>query len=157
VLKNSYCKFLTFSGWISLMANLVAIVGFVIERWLAMSWQPNPGFWVVLSLVTTAYALVSWSIWIWRRPKNEMGPQPATGSKQGGLLVLKCHGGTAGVNALAVFVVICVECSAAGRHNLLDSGAGDRRGREALCRQGFNLDWYDYRSFDLGSRAMSAP
>ena len=60
-------RFVTISGWVSLIANLLAIGGFLCERWPLSVWPANPGFWIVLSFVTTAYSLVIWSIWTWNR------------------------------------------------------------------------------------------
>jgi hypothetical protein len=83
---------LTFSGWISLIANILAIIGFLLDRWLLSVWQPYRGFWVVLSFVTTAYALVIWSIWTWRRSIGEDGIQKSVDKVRGGVFLLNAMG-----------------------------------------------------------------
>jgi hypothetical protein len=75
---------LKFSGWVSLIANVIAITGFLIDHWPSRIWRPNPGFWVVLSFVTTAYTLVIWSILTWRRSmRGVVARQPGDNHRSG--------------------------------------------------------------------------
>lgn len=75
--KKQHRSFLKLSGWISLIANIVAITGFLIDRWPWNNRQPHHGFWVVISFIATAYALVLWSTWTWRRSNPRSDPEGA--------------------------------------------------------------------------------
>jgi hypothetical protein len=97
-------RYLTFSGWISLIANLLAIAGFFLERWPPSIPQPNQGFWIVLSFVTTAYSLVIWSMWAWQR-STERGLQQADGGVRGGIFLLNAM---AALPALTIWLYLAL-------------------------------------------------
>lgn len=91
-------RYINFSGWVGLIANLLAIAGFLLDRWPPSVGQLGQGFWVVLSFVTTAYTLVIWSIWIWRRSVDRESQQAAD-SLRGGVFLL---------NAMAILPALTV-------------------------------------------------
>jgi hypothetical protein len=97
--KPNQRRFVTLSGWVSLIANLLAIGGFLFERWPFPGWQANPGFWIVLSFVTTAYSLVIWSIWIWDRSGVDPPGAASVAQTRSGLFLL---------NAMAVLPALTV-------------------------------------------------
>ena len=92
-------KFLLFSGWISLAANVLAITGFLLDRWPLIFPGPNHGLWVVLSFITTTYSLVIWSTWAWRRSGGRPSPDHAGQGARGGAFLL---------NAMAVLPALTV-------------------------------------------------
>ncbi len=81
-------RFITFSGWISLIANALAIAGFLIDRWPLRFWQPNRGLWVVLSFVMSTYTLLIWSIWTWNRSSDSDGDRLAQKQGRAGVFLL---------------------------------------------------------------------
>jgi hypothetical protein len=62
-----YNVFLLVSGWVSLLANVLAIAGYFDVGGVLAGWRPDPGLLVVGSFLTLAYALAVWSVWVWRR------------------------------------------------------------------------------------------
>jgi hypothetical protein len=85
------------------MANLAAITGFLIERWPSAGWQPNPGLWVVISFVTSAYAIVTQSNWVWRRWQQGIDSRQPTENNRGGLFILNAM---AALPALTVWLYV---------------------------------------------------
>jgi amino acid transporter len=62
-----YNAFLLFSGMVSLVANVLAIAGYFDADGILAGWRPDPGLLVTGSFLTLAYALLVWSVWVWRR------------------------------------------------------------------------------------------
>ena len=62
-----YNAFLLVSGWVSLLANVLAIAGYFGADGALAGWRPDPGLLVTGSFLTLAYALAVWSVWVWRR------------------------------------------------------------------------------------------
>ncbi|MGD8633105.1 MAG: hypothetical protein PVF85_05995 [Anaerolineales bacterium] len=61
-----YNTLLWVSGWVGLIANLLAILGTLDEHgWLP--WKLGGGASVVVVFVSMAYSLCVWSVWVWRR------------------------------------------------------------------------------------------
>lgn len=87
-MKRHYRNFLKLSGLISLIANLVAIGGFLLDRWPWRTRETSPGFWVVFTFVTTAYVLVLWSSWTWRWSNQQHDPYRPAGSSHAGAFLL---------------------------------------------------------------------
>lgn len=87
-MKSRHRRYLTFSGWVSLIANVLAITGFLIDHWLLSAWQPDTGLWVVFSFVTTTYTLVIWSTWAWRRSMRADVARQSDDNIRGGLFLL---------------------------------------------------------------------
>jgi hypothetical protein len=62
-----YNKFLLISGWVSLIANILAIASYFDVGGVLAGWRLDPGLLVAGSFLTLAYALAVWSVWVWRR------------------------------------------------------------------------------------------
>lgn len=61
-----YNMLLWISGWVGLLANVLAILGALDDRgWLP--WEPGGGANVAAIFVSMAYSLCVWSVWVWKR------------------------------------------------------------------------------------------
>ena len=145
-MKLHHRRLLTFSGWISLIANLLAITGFLLNHWPWGTWQPSQGFWIVFSFVTTVYSLVIWSIWTWRRSMGNDALQHTANKMRGGVFLLNAM---AALPTLTLWLYLVL----AALDDLLGTSAlrwilalaivvvGD-----AIYRHGFKLDRLNARS-----------
>lgn len=72
---KKYNTLLWISGWVGLLANILAILGTLDDRgWLP--WEFGGGSSVAIAFVSMAYSLCVWSVWVWGRTQR----QPRTGS-----------------------------------------------------------------------------
>jgi hypothetical protein len=70
-----YNIFLWISGWIGLLANVLAILGTLDDRgWLP--WEVESGASVAIVFVSMAYSLCVWSVWVWSRVQRH--PEPGS-------------------------------------------------------------------------------
>ena len=61
-----YNALLWISGWVGLLANVLAILGMLDDRgWLP--WDLGAGASVAVIFVSMAYSLCVWSVWVWKR------------------------------------------------------------------------------------------
>jgi hypothetical protein len=58
--------FLIVTGLIGLVANLLAIAGYLTGRQALGGWHPDPGLLAALTFVLLAYSLIIWSALTWR-------------------------------------------------------------------------------------------
>lgn len=73
--------FLIVTGLIGMVANILAILGYLSgERSLA-GWRPNPGLVLALSIVLMAFGLVIWSTLVWRWNKRDIGTSSPNGRR----------------------------------------------------------------------------
>jgi hypothetical protein len=65
-----YNMLLWISGWVGLIANILAILGTLDDRgWLP--WELGGGSSVAIVFVSMAYSLCVWSVWVWGRTQRQ--------------------------------------------------------------------------------------
>jgi len=69
--------FMIVSGWVSLIANVLGILGYFSGEGIFAGLELDGGLLIAASFLTLAYALVVWSAWAWKRVQVTHAPGEA--------------------------------------------------------------------------------
>jgi hypothetical protein len=73
--------FLIITGVVGLIANALAISGYLFSQGRLTGWRPDPGLLLVLAFIALAYTLALWSAVAWRWIQRRQGRPPRTDTR----------------------------------------------------------------------------